>query len=155
MNRRGVLGASVEGSLGVSIGVAATRSFGAEPVAIGTDVAYSSRQMGAEQKRVPKTGPARKRWESFWPADAIKRSGNPLSMAWTNRPMSTERMVQRGRSGGDPGGSRGQHVSRSAGRVGPVTLASRVLHLRFSFGKSGRSVLRSGAMGLRPDAGGW
>lgn len=76
----------------------AVKRFGADHVAIGTDVAYSSRQMGAEQKKVPKTGPARKRWESFWPADAFKLSGNPLSMAWTNWPMFTVGMVQRGHS---------------------------------------------------------
>jgi membrane dipeptidase len=79
----------------------AVRRFGAEHVAIGTDVAYTSRNMAAQSKKVPKTRPTRARWESFWPPGALDFEGQPLSMAWTNWPLFTVGMVQRGFSDDD------------------------------------------------------
>ena len=79
----------------------AVRRFGAEHVAIGTDVAYTSRNMAAESRKVPKTGPARPRWESFWPPGSLDFGGQPLSLAWTNWPLFTVGMVERGYSDDD------------------------------------------------------
>ena len=78
------------------------KRFGAGSVAIGTDVAYASRRAGAESSKVPKRGPSRERFEYFWPPDAF--TGYPSrhrSMAWTNWPMFTVGLVQRGYSDAD------------------------------------------------------
>lgn len=74
----------------------AVKRIGADHVAIGTDVAYSCRNTATEKKKPPKRGSSRPRWEYLWPADAFKLAGNPLSMSWTNWPMFTVGMVQRG-----------------------------------------------------------
>ena len=92
----------------------AVRRFGAEHVAIGTDVAYTSRNMAAESKKVPKTGPTRPRWESFWPPGALDFRGQPLSLAWTNWPLFTVGMVQRGYSDADIQRILGGNVMRVA-----------------------------------------
>jgi len=74
----------------------AVKRFGAEHVAIGTDVAYLSRDDAREMQKVPRGRPARKRFESFWPADAFPLPGEHPSLAWLNWPMFTVGMVQRG-----------------------------------------------------------
>jgi len=71
--------------------------FGPEHVAIGTDVAYSSRNSAAENRKVPKRGPSRKEWRSLWPDGSLGAKGAaPLSLAWTNWPLFTVGLVQRG-----------------------------------------------------------
>ena len=92
----------------------AVRRFGAEHVAIGTDVAYTSRNMAAESKKVPKTGATRPRWESFWPPGSLDFGGEPLSLAWTNWPLFTVGMVQRGYSDDDIRKVLGGNVMRVA-----------------------------------------
>jgi membrane dipeptidase len=104
----------------------AVRRFGAEHVAIGTDVAYTSRNMAAQSKKVPTTnlrdhpaggarpGPTRPRWESFWPPGALDFGGQPLSLAWTNWPLFTVGMVQRGYSDDDIRRILGGNVMRVA-----------------------------------------
>jgi len=92
----------------------AVRRFGAEHVAIGTDVAYTSRNMAGESKKVPKTGPTRARWESLWPPGALDFGGEPLSLAWTNWPLFTVGMVQRGHSDDDIRRILGGNVMRVA-----------------------------------------
>ncbi len=80
----------------------AVRRFGADHVAIGTDVAYTSRNSAAESRKIPKTPRTRNRWEGFWPPDAFaKLAGGHPSLAWTNWPMFTVGMVQRGHSDAD------------------------------------------------------
>jgi membrane dipeptidase len=74
----------------------AVKRIGADHVAIGTDVGYSCHNPPGEAKKMPKRGPSRPRWEYLWPNDAFKLKGNPQSMAWTNWPMFTVGMVQRG-----------------------------------------------------------
>lgn len=74
------------------------RKYGAERVAIGTDVAYTSRNMAAEAKKVPKTPRGRPRFEYFWPPDAFPMGEASPSLAWTNWPMFTVGLVQRGHS---------------------------------------------------------
>lgn len=77
----------------------AVKRIGADHVGIGTDVAYSSRNTNKDPNvKMPKLGPARPRWEYLWPKGALGGAGNPLSMAWTNWPMFTVGMVQRGLS---------------------------------------------------------
>ncbi len=92
----------------------AVRRFGAEHVAIGTDVAYTSRNMAAESKKVPMTGRTRARWESFWPPGSLDSGGQPLSLAWTNWPLFTVGMVQRGFSDDDIQKVLGGNVMRVA-----------------------------------------
>jgi len=71
--------------------------FGAEHVAIGSDVAYSSRQSAVENRKVPKRGPTRTQWRSLWPDGSLGAQGAaPLSLASTNWPLFTVGLVQRG-----------------------------------------------------------
>lgn len=78
------------------------RTFGPDHVAIGTDVAYTSSAMGAEMSKVPSRGATRKRWNNFWaPNDPLfdekwRQPHQTQSLAWTNWPLFTVGMVQRG-----------------------------------------------------------
>lgn len=78
------------------------QKFGADHVAIGTDVAYVSRNSKAQNKIAgagPRTSQA---WRSLWPKGSL--SSNPKAsqtMAWTNWPLFTVGMVQRGYSDED------------------------------------------------------
>lgn len=81
----------------------AIKKFGPEHVAIGTDVAYISRNEATEAAKVnrpPKSaGASRARWESLWPADSFKTTPEAkLSLSWTNWPLFTVGLVQRGHS---------------------------------------------------------
>jgi membrane dipeptidase len=84
----------------------AVKKFGADHVAIGPDIAYASRHEEAERAKVPKradgrsplstTGP---RWEHLWPVDDYRPKPHAeQSLAWTNWPLYTVGMVQRGHS---------------------------------------------------------
>lgn len=73
------------------------RRFGTDRVAIGTDVAYTSRHAEAENRKIPKWARSRTRYEYFWPPDAF--AGQPSRQAtleWTNWPLFTVGLVQRG-----------------------------------------------------------
>jgi len=71
--------------------------FGADHVAIGTDVAYTSRNNDEERRKVRGRGPKRKQWRSLWPEGSLGyKSKHPLSLAWTNWPLFTVGLVQRG-----------------------------------------------------------
>ena len=73
------------------------KRFGTDHVAIGTDVAYTSRNAAEENKKIPRRPPARAEWRSLWPSDTYVTSPEArLSMAWTNWPLFTVGMVQRG-----------------------------------------------------------
>jgi membrane dipeptidase len=84
----------------------AVKRFGAEHVAIGTDISYSSRFDAEERAKVKKrkdgTSPLSAigpRWEHLWPADDYVPKPHAVeSMAWTNWPLFTVGMVQRGHS---------------------------------------------------------
>ncbi|WP_152051590.1 dipeptidase [Tautonia marina] len=77
----------------------AIRRFGADHVAIGTDVAYSSRASATENRKVPSRGPRRDRWEALWPDDPYVTTPEATeSLSWTNWPLFTVGMVQRGHS---------------------------------------------------------
>ncbi len=77
------------------------KHFGADHVAIGTDVSYTSRNAAAENKKIPSRPRQREAFRSLWPEDAFKlpetaRPGGPATLAWTNWPLFTVGMVQRG-----------------------------------------------------------
>lgn len=78
----------------------AVKRFGADHVAIGTDVAYFSRGNAAEARKLPRRGASRAAFESFWPPNALSVP-NSDTMAWTNWPLFTVGMVQRGHSDSD------------------------------------------------------
>lgn len=75
----------------------AVKRFGAEHVAIGTDVAHSSQFAAAAAKAIPSRGKRRLRFEALWPLGA--RGGQwprAASLGWTNWPLVTVGLVQRG-----------------------------------------------------------
>lgn len=80
------------------------KKFGADHVAIGTDIAYFSRNEEAERAKIPKRTAAglqsSQRWESLWPKDSLGggRSESTSGLSWTNWPLFTVGMVQRGHS---------------------------------------------------------
>lgn len=83
----------------------AIKKFGAEHVAIGTDIAYSSRNDKAEREKVGKRPDGRApasagpRWEHLWPEFEFRESLEATqSIAWTNWPLFTVGLVQRGHS---------------------------------------------------------
>lgn len=78
------------------------RTFGADAVTIGTDRPYSS-QHNAAANEAQRDQPARRnRWEALWPKDDPIRSPEwrqehqVQSLAWTNWPLFTVGLVQRG-----------------------------------------------------------
>jgi membrane dipeptidase len=90
------------------------KQFGAAHIAIGTDVAYMSRNAAAESRKLPRRGPQRTRWEALWPPGALGGSTaeQRSSMAWTNWPMFTVGMVQRGYTDADIAAILGGNVLR-------------------------------------------
>ncbi len=73
------------------------KTFGAEHVAIGTDVAYSSQNSAAENKKAPRLRRLRTDFRSLWPRDDYKTTAAATnSLAWTNWPLFTVGLVQRG-----------------------------------------------------------
>ena len=75
------------------------KKFGADHVAIGTDVAYSSQNTGEENRKVTTRPRQRTRFASLWPADDYKTTAAATqSLAWTNWPLFTVGLVQRGHS---------------------------------------------------------
>jgi len=74
------------------------KKFGVERVAIGTDIAYESRHAASERAKIPKRSDAPRsqpRWEALWPEGSLSGRGHP-SLAWTNWPLFTVGLVQRG-----------------------------------------------------------
>lgn len=73
------------------------KKFGSEHVAIGTDIAYSSQNSAAQQKLVPRGPKRRPEFRSLWPADDYRTTPEArASLAWTNWPLFTVGLVQRG-----------------------------------------------------------
>ena len=66
-------------------------------VGIGSDVAYMSRNQAAEAAKIPKLPRTRTAWRYFWPAGSLRPQPQArLSIAWTNWPLFTVGLVQRG-----------------------------------------------------------
>lgn len=84
----------------------AVKTFGADHVAIGTDVASVSRNDAPERAKLPKLASGRSplalagaRWEHLWPKDNYRETPQGIqSLAWTNWPLFTVGLVQRGHS---------------------------------------------------------
>lgn len=82
------------------------KKFGADHVAIGPDISYTSRNDVAERAKVPSRKDGRSplsasgpRWEHLWPVDDFRQSEQAVqSIAWTNWPLFTVGLVQRGHS---------------------------------------------------------
>lgn len=81
------------------------KTFGIDHVGIGTDIGYRSRNDAGELKKVPARAKRRTRYEALWPDDAFlpgaeeaKRYPKSKSLAWTNWPLLTVGLVQRGYS---------------------------------------------------------
>lgn len=80
------------------------KKFGVDHVAIGTDIAYTSRNSAAENKKAAVAGLRRRRedFRSLWPKDDFVASAEAgLSLSWTNWPLYTVGLVQRGYSDDD------------------------------------------------------
>ena len=77
----------------------AVKLLGPDHVAIGTDVAYRSRYTEAEARKLPRRGRSRTRFAALWPEDDfVTDASMTQSLAWTNWPLFTVGMVQRGHS---------------------------------------------------------
>ena len=84
----------------------AVKKFGSDHVAIGPDISYTSRNDAAERAKVRAGADGRSplsgsgpRWEHLWPVDDFRQSPQAVqSIAWTNWPLFTVGMVQRGHS---------------------------------------------------------
>lgn len=78
------------------------KRFGTDHVAIGTDVAYTSQNAAGENRKLPPRRKSRTHWEALWPPDvAVALSKQSESLAWTNWPLFTVGLVQRGYSDDD------------------------------------------------------
>ncbi|MDD2708806.1 MAG: membrane dipeptidase [Verrucomicrobiae bacterium] len=84
------------------------KKFGVDHVAIGTDHSYQSSQEGEEWKKIPKISrPNPATFANFWPPnDPIfdpqwRKDFQVQSLAWTNWPLFTVGLVQRGYSDAD------------------------------------------------------
>lgn len=94
----------------------AVRTFGADHVAIGTDVAYRSEYTEAAARELVRRPPSRTRFAALWPKDDfVTTPAMTQSLAWTNWPLFTVGMVQRGHSDSDIRKILGQNVLRVAG----------------------------------------
>ena len=75
------------------------KKFGADHAAIGTDVAYRSQNAGEQNKKIPRRPRQRVRFASLWPPDEYTTTSSARdSLAFTNWPLFTVGMVQRGYS---------------------------------------------------------
>jgi len=101
------------------------RTFGTDHVAIGTDVTYRSRNTDTNPASSPPMPRGRAKWDAFWP-DHVPVSGPEWgqprqvdSMAFTNWPIFTVGLVQRGYSDTDIRKILGGNVMRVARAVLP------------------------------------
>jgi membrane dipeptidase len=73
------------------------KKFGVDHVAIGTDIAYTSQNSAAESRKVPRQGRRREEFRMLWPPDDFQTTQHMIdSLAWTNWPLYTVGLVQRG-----------------------------------------------------------
>lgn len=98
------------------------KKFGADHVAIGTDIAYFSRFAEAEYRKAGRRPKSRNRFESFWPEGALSAKPDHPSLVWTNWPMFTVGMAQRGISDTDIQKILGGNVMRVATSVFPKSI---------------------------------
>lgn len=83
------------------------KTFGPEAVTIGTDSAYRSKHTDDAERNLRPRPAQRTRWEALWPprdpthAAMWQQPRQVQSMAWTNWPLFTVGLVQRGHSDED------------------------------------------------------
>jgi len=78
------------------------KRYGADHVAIGTDIAYTSANAAEENKKLGPRPRSRTRFENFWPPESRPGSASRgLTLEWTNWPIFTVGMVQLGYSDAD------------------------------------------------------
>jgi membrane dipeptidase len=83
------------------------RTFGADHITIGTDRPYTSQYTSESNRLIKSRGAQRTRWEALWPpGDPVKspewqQPHQSQSLAWTNWPLFTVGLVQRGYSDED------------------------------------------------------
>jgi membrane dipeptidase len=94
------------------------KKFGVDHVAIGTDVQHRSANAAAERAKVPATRKTREQFRSLWPPHRSQTpAGSGQTLAWTNWPLFTVGLVQRGYSDDDIRKIIGGNVLRVAGAV--------------------------------------
>jgi membrane dipeptidase len=73
------------------------RTFGVQYVGLGTDVAYTSQYASAANQKINRRSGSRTAWRSLWPSDTFRPTPEATqSISWTNWPMFTVGLVQRG-----------------------------------------------------------
>jgi membrane dipeptidase len=73
------------------------RTFGIDHVAIGTDVAYAAPPAPNPAQSPPRSRRSRSRFEALWPSGSLgSMPEQQLTLAWTNWPLFTVGLVQRG-----------------------------------------------------------
>ncbi len=78
------------------------KKFGIDHVAIGVDRPHRSQYAGEENRKIPAAPPTRPPWRSLWPEDNFQSTAEmSQSMAWTNWPLFTVGLVQKGYSDKD------------------------------------------------------
>lgn len=77
------------------------KHYGADHVAIGTDIAYISANAAEEYRKAGPRPRTRPRFENFWPAGTLDSRPTHHTLEWTNWPVFTIGMVQRGYSDTD------------------------------------------------------
>jgi membrane dipeptidase len=71
--------------------------FGIDHVAIGTDVSHTSQHTTAQAAKLTSRGKRRDRFEALWPPDALGGQWpQAASLGWTNWPLFTVGLIQRG-----------------------------------------------------------
>lgn len=87
---------------------------GVDHVAIGTDIAYTSRNDAEQRKKLPKNPrKSRLKWASLWPKnDFVPAPHARDSLMWTNWPLFTVGLVQRGYKDDDIKKILGENVMR-------------------------------------------
>jgi len=96
------------------------RTIGVDHVAIGTDVTYYSSRAAREAAKVPQRRRLRDPWRKFWKGaedhfqPKWRKDRQVKSMAWTNWPLFTVGLVQRGYSDEDIKKIIGRNVMRVA-----------------------------------------
>ncbi len=97
------------------------KKIGIDHVAIGTDVAYSSRPNGNNSIKLPPRRKSRTRFASLWPKETLTATETAReSIAWTNWPLFTVGLVQRGYRDEDVKKIIGGNVMRVAKAVFPA-----------------------------------
>jgi membrane dipeptidase len=76
---------------------AMAKKFGAQHVAIGTDVSHTSQYTAEQNAKVPRQRKRRTRFAALWPEGALGGTWpRQESLAWTNWPLFTVGLLQRG-----------------------------------------------------------